>query len=402
MRRIDNKLDANIVSFGLFLLIPPYFAWKLPTIVGMLLVFLFSLRHFKVGEKGCVYSILLFILLAIFYFSGKITFLSTLIALMLLSMLFIKRQFLFSVYEAFVKIFSITMIPSICEFVLYLVSGDGFAGVKTIMPLNDLKDYSYRAYLFFVLPNTYSFFPRFCSYFDEPGVVGTISSILLAISGYKLQNRKNLIIFIAGLLSFSLYFFIFSIFFIVCFYENKRLRKYTSIFSIIILSLIFVYIKNIESPIIQYYVADRLKVDENKGFSGNNRETEQFSLWFKEFRKSPDYYFGLGRDARDKYGLNVGGASYKDLIVSYGIIGFILLFILFSLWAQKNYRHKELLIFLFIFSSLLYQRPFIFSPLYFSLILFSVNLINYRLQKYESNCNLWSGQLCSRNSMPNR
>lgn len=399
---IENKiykLESYIVAAGLFLLVPPYFAWTLPTSIGMIIVFAFSARHFTTSNPGRVYSFLLLLLLTIFYFSGSITVIRILIILMLLLLLFLKRSFLFSVFNSFIKLYAIMMFPSLCEYVFYLITGSGFVGGKTIQPLNELKTYTYHAYLFFIVPSHFSFFPRFHSYFDEPGVVGTLSSLLLAIGGYKLKDRDNIIIFVSGLLSLSLYFYVFSIIYFVFFYENKKLKKFTFIFSVIFLSSLFMYVKKLDSPVIEYYIFNRLAIDSDKGFAGNNRDAGDFSLWYREFRKSSDYYFGLGRDAKNTLKINVGGASYKDLIVSYGIIGFTLFCILFLLWAHRNYKGKELLLFVFMFFSLLYQRPFIFSPIYFVLLLFIVSLIKYNNTENETNCSLRGRQLCARSRL---
>lgn len=394
-----DKIESYIVAIALFLLIPPYFMWGLPSGVGAVLVFvvfIVSLRHLKMSKSAMPYPVLLFLLLFIFYCRGSVSLLSILRLVLLLSMLFLERVFLYRIFKSFVVVYSVTMLPSLCEYALYLVGGRGFSGGRTIQPLNELKDYTYQAYLFFVSPNVFSLFPRYCSYYDEPGVVGTISAILLALNGYKISDRKNMIILISGILSLSLFFIVFTVIFFAVFYENRKLRKFTSLFSILAIVSLFAYLKHIDSPIIEKYVLERLAFDEDKGFAGNNRDVGRFSVWFKQYRSSSDYYLGLGRDAKTKYGINEGGASYKDLIVSYGIIGFLLYCALFFMWACRNYSWKGLMLFMFCFFSVLFQRPFIFSPIYFFLFLWMVTLIYYNKDKYESNCNLRSRKLCTR------
>ena len=102
---------------------------------------------------------------------------------------------------------------------------------------------------------------------------------------------------------------------------------------------------------------------------GNNRNLAKFDEWYSDFRNSSDYLLGLGRNAKRELDLNQGGASYKDRIVEYGIIGFGLYVILMLLWAYRRFRNNQaFFVFLMLFITILFQRPFIMVPFYFILI----------------------------------
>lgn len=76
-----------------------------------------------------------------------------------------------------------------------------------ISPLNTIKSYEYIQYPFLVVSQVSDFvYFRFCAYYDEPGVVGSIASLLLIGNRFNLRLWENWPILIAGLFSFSLFF----------------------------------------------------------------------------------------------------------------------------------------------------------------------------------------------------
>lgn len=103
--------------------------------------------------------------------------------------------------------FSITLAFSIIQFILVQILGISMPA-KSIQPLNKAKQASYLAYTFYVTTNQWGadILPRFFGYYDEPGVVGTLSGLILMTRKFNLKKLINIPIFIGGLLSFSLFF----------------------------------------------------------------------------------------------------------------------------------------------------------------------------------------------------
>lgn len=369
--RIVEKFEAFIIAICLFLLIPPYFVWFYPSVFRVILIslcFIVSLRHFKFERKNSgYYPLLLFVLFLYFFFlSDEITILSFVRHCLFTSLIFIDCRFFKKIFNAFCIVFSLTIIPSIIQYAMVELFGFHFS-YQIIPPLNELNNYDYYCYAFYVKPYSFSILPRFCSFYDEPGVVGTISAFILALKNFNLRDKFNIPVLIAGIFSFSLYFYLVAVIYIVFFVKDKRYRGYILLAScVVVFVLQYVYTDN---PLLEKYIFNRLEYDPDKGFVGNNRNLAKFDEWYSDFRNSSDYLLGLGRNAKRELDLNQGGASYKDRIVEYGIIGFGLYVILMLLWAYRRFRNNQaFFVFLMLFITILFQRPFIMVPFYFILI----------------------------------
>lgn len=98
---------------------------------------------------------------------------------------------------------------------------------RVINALNTLKSYDYMAYAFFVMPSkTFDILPRFFGMYDEPGVVGTIAGAILMTRQFNFKKWINIPIFIAGILSFSLFFYVIFAIYVILFakYDIRSLR----------------------------------------------------------------------------------------------------------------------------------------------------------------------------------
>lgn len=256
-----------------------------------------------------------------------------------------------------------------------------FIVARYISPVNELIPFSeikqernqfYFNYVFNIILNdqflnifNYSFF-RFSSIFDEPGLLGTISSILL----FSYQNNENkklekFIFFFSLILSFSLggyALFIIGI-----------LLKLTLNFSIKKLILFFGMLIIFASMLAstdggRRYITDRIL--NTKQPITQSREDSSFSYKFNEKILSDGYYFaiGLGKDAHLKTGDDV--SSYKGFIYNYGILGLLLLLSILILIAYINGNiNKQTIIILSLIFINFYQRPIEFNVYYYIIIL---------------------------------
>lgn len=95
-------------------------------------------------------------------------------------------------------------------------------------------------------------------------------------------------------------------------------------------------------------------------FVGDDRKVWNFDdVWFEHYKQSSDYYWGLGREAKAVY--NSGGSSYVDLLIMYGLVFTVFYTFVFLYDATKRLAEnkKNIAIYLLIFSSVMYQRPYI-------------------------------------------
>ena len=98
----------------------------------------------------------------------------------------------------------------------------------------------------------------------------------------------------------------------------------------------------------------------NGKFVGDDRIIWNFDeSWYERFKHSSDFYWGLGREAKSIY--NSGGSSYIDLLIMYGLIFTIFYSVAFIVDAFKRIKpdYKNLAVYLLIFTSVMYQRPYI-------------------------------------------
>jgi len=362
-------IEPYIVAFCLFLLIPPYFTWH----VGFRSILIFAcfivlLRHVEFKDYS---YLILFLLVVVMYLyisfrmsANPIQFFAYTSIVVLF---FVSNDFMLKTYNAFVKIFAITIIPSILFFILiFYLKVD--LSYSIIPPYNELKSYDYRVYPFLVHANTVGsvLFPRFFSYYDEPGVVGTIAAIILLSSRFNLKKKTNIPVFIAGIISFSLAFWFTFLTYILVF---SKLKTKIIILVIAITSVGFLS----QSELFNRYVLERLRVEDGT-LAGDTRATRT-NPFYKEFIQTSDVYFGIGYDK--SIDITAGDSSYKVTIIRYGVIPFFIFLFIVSFFAfLKLGFSTEFFVYLFLLFLIMYQRPYITVFFYMFLMLAPIISLN--------------------------
>lgn len=268
------------------------------------------------------------------------------------------KEVLSLAFQYFRTIFAVTLIPSI---LLYPLMASGLSPVGQIVPSHEIKEqlgWYYNNFLFsFQLIDYYhqegvGFF-RMSGLFDEAGVVGTFAAFFLVVGGYA-RNKTNAILVVAGLLSFSLAFYVMTFIYLLF---SLRLSK-VLVASAFAISLFFVLQSN---SFVQERLLDRFSVTNGK-FAGDNRTTEEFEATFAKFIDSSQVWMGVENE--DAYAMGV--SSWKNLIWDYGVVGSFLLLLFFILYAAFNVKGSIKIYgpFLVVFALNLYQRPHIFDPAY--------------------------------------
>jgi hypothetical protein len=363
-----------IYGFTLFILAQPYFMWhfeKLTTPVIGLVLFGISLFYTKDYFRYKMYDFLLLLFMGflyLYYIRDSAFF--GFISMFPMVFFFLKRDKLLLFYNSFKFFFAISIFLSLIVYFLVVVFNINI-DYQIIEPLNSFKPYSYNQYPFLVLPNGFDkdIFEkfRFSGMFDEAGVVGTFAAIILTSEKFNLKSKRNAVILIGGLVSLSLFFFIICVLF-VFYYGNNKFR----FFYLLIFFSFFLYTQ--DNPIIYSQVWERLEFENGK-MKGNNRATERLDAYYSSFIKSDDFLFGKGAGYSEKYD-NGGSASYKQIIINHGIIFTITLFLVFILYGAVVIKERRnIFIFTILFVLLIAQRPFIFDPIYFFLVVVSINLL---------------------------
>ena len=238
--------------------------------------------------------------------------------------------------------------------------------------VEEKKWVTYYAYPFLVYVENYGFLNfRFHGLFDEPGVVGTISGAIMLTEQFNLKKYKNIPIFLSGFFSLSLFFFAVSIA-----YVALRSSKVIKISIVLLLLVSFAALS--QNEVLDTLVFERLEYSDGS-LAGDNRD-HMSKTWYKNFSESSAYWWGLGGGSHAVH--NPGGASYKDLIIDYGFVFFIT-YIFAFIWASLRLikRRSDVLLYIILLLSVLYQRPFLgnisytfimFAPLF----IFSQNKVS--------------------------
>ena len=271
----------------------------------------------------------------------------------------------YSIFLKFNKLFALILLPSIIIWILLLTYNLPYS---LILPEHEgklLGGFIYRCYFHIsvVLMHISSTLPvgRLCGLFDEPGVIGTISSLLLAANRFSFTSKKNIIILVAGLLSFSTAFYI--LLSLLIFFKILKQAKFTIVFFLPI--LVFSYFVFINLPITfppLERVQNAISFTDGK-LQGNNRESSEAKVELDNIYKTKklDLLLGYGYESI-KYNPKLYGSwSIRLFIYERGFIStliFCLLFFIAAWYANGGLRFnwdQGVLILAFLLS--LYQRP---------------------------------------------
>lgn len=361
MKNNTNRFLAFIVGLYIFIMLRPNFTWGMADMVLLLMqiipVAIFATRlELKIPGNN-IYFLAFFLLFLFICLLRGFNLSYTLLILTFSFIPMVNKQFTVQTADWFRKIFAASMGVSMLVLVLVLV---GFPiGGHIILPLNELKDYSYMSYPLLVIP-TYADAPRFHGPFDEPGVVGTVGLILLVINKYKLKDFWNVIILISCILSMSFAFFAGT----VVYFVVRMITQRNKSVGYALIGLLVFYAVTSQIPIFNELVYSRFEYDSTTGkLAGDNRSSEAQDDFFNSIRGSSIYFWGTNdSNLRD---VMIGGAGHKKAIIQNGIVFMLLYCLLF--WAfARHYKltRSQFWIFVVLMLFNLYHRPNLFSFAY--------------------------------------
>ena len=342
----------------------PWFVWDNPAILYILIIFFILTRlpfGRRINKKHCVLLILCFILYTVvdvphindakrfveYIFRH---FICTSLVILLLS------EEKASLVKIFINFYAGVLLFSTIIYVLVIL---GMPIYSYQVSINDpYYSWGFSNSLFLILPITSFPFPRFQSIFLEPGHLGMISSLMLYMIRYNMRSWQGIIIFLSSLLSMSLAAYMLLFLGMVIYKLSFGNLLKTITFLLMILMTCTMAYNFFPNSYFSQAILLRLEYDEDKGFKGNNRISEDFEYYYNnKFYKTEHVLLGIGGDNISTISGEGGNSSYKVFIVQYGILGLVVLSVFFFVivWYSKSSFVRGLLL---LYVASFWQRPY--------------------------------------------
>lgn len=353
MKNIFNaRLIIGVLCASmLFLLIPPFALGVISksSVVSMLFL-LIVLANFdsKIGANHKKLNFALVMSFLYMYMAiksyGAINFTGAAMIISVSLIYWAKDRFIEDLLEYFTWVYALMMTMSSIFYILFLL---GFNLPVTHVDMDGTSVTQLSIYPFFSMGEF-----RFAGMFDEPGVVGTISAVLLLAHNFEMKWYLKLPLFISGALSLSLFFY--AIMFLYALLSKS--------YKLILLMVIAFYaIYQVTDGDVMLFIESRIRVDDGEFVT--NRTTRSFDSWYEKFRETESFWLGLGEQKSLYY--NEGGASYKNLIVDYGLIFFFVLTTVMMVMSKLKVKGiKHWIPYVFVFVGIISQRPFLGNIIY--------------------------------------
>lgn len=366
-KRFNKNLNTAsfIAAIALFCLSKPYFFWHgvlgsiwITFLMTLIVGFLFFKHRYIRSIKEVALVLLWGMIIIAYPIINKYSISVFILYIPLLFIPFSTKYFTNKVYNHFLSIYTSILGVSLLIYILSLVGL--IHPYTTILPLNSVKSGYYNVYPLLVsFSNNFRFFGPF----DEPGVVGTLSGMLICLEKLNFRSKRVWILFLTGVFSLSFFFYLLvGSYMLIDFAIKQRSLKKTIILLIgaLMISAIIVRI-----PILNEILGARFTWDsETMRFMGDNRGAKIAESYLEIMKGTPQYWWGYN-NKKEFIAAAEGSSTYLNVIVLNGIVFFVLYVSFFVLYGLKyKVSYISFLLFIFLFCANIYQRPDIFSIIY--------------------------------------
>ena len=371
-----NKKIVNLIAaFSFFLVLNPSYVWGTPFPGIALIVFSLICSLWSTKKVSDNKFFLVLILLLVYFLNLRHLTTYAFLFFLVIPILVADDEGKILIYGYCKNVYAVIVAVSIIFFIMVVYMQIDMPNY-IIDASNQNKKFDYVQYPMLVVPNDIThlnFIYRFHFILDEPGAVGTLATMFLLAENYTLNKWQNIIVFISGILSLSLFFFICTVLYIV-FYKLKSAKGLISV--TIIVGFVVWGFWYVDSNFfeISNLLGDRLEFD-NGHLSGDNRSNESFDVAYERFLiEGNDILFGKGEGAHNR--IAPGIQTYKMVIYDNGLVYVILSALFFLSYAigQLNKYPKRCITYLLFYVFLYYQRPayVLLTPYFFLLLVIPI------------------------------
>lgn len=369
---LSNKKLPLVIAILLLLALNPYYTWWLNTsplyriLLNITIPILFFFSREKKENKTpiALYIIATFLFVFFGLVSGRASIIGSIsasICFLYAFVFFANKTLLFDVLEQIINILFILLGLAIISWVFYLTGHNSIMGVIPY-PLN--PELTYSVYPFFIISNSffdYDHVLRFAGPFVEPGFLGTLSALILVTKKFNLKDVRLIVVFIAGLFSLSLAFYIIAAFFGL-FYLAVEKRKIVPTCILLLLMGVF-YSQTKDNEVLSSTIWERIEWDSSSGkMTGDNRSNDKVDAYYERIKGTSEFYIGTKNP--NWYQDVAGGtsATYKSVICINGFItvALYLLYLLQLGWSNKRNLAGFILFAIVLFLNF-YQRSSFYS-----------------------------------------
>lgn len=253
------------------------------------------------------------------------------------------------------KIMAVFLLFSSIGWILYLLGYN--IPICEFVDLHDDMHYLDNHYIFYDNAERDIFsFPRFRSFFIEPGQLATPCVFLFFARGARFKDWKNIVFLTSVFLSFSLagYVLLCLGFLLNLLFVNKKISYVKLIIGLFFVgTIVFVTIQaaNEDNPLFSL-IYERLEYDEEKGIAGNNRSDMTFDRNFSNYLNSGSIVFGMGDEmAQGEMNWANHASGIKKFFVNFGIAGILALIMVTVSLLKPNYCRAALVFFVVIWTA---------------------------------------------------
>jgi hypothetical protein len=394
---VANQVAPFVLAVAGWVSLLPYLVWGQPRALmfGALaacavaaVVFIAEPRtwdRIEIAGVALLAAFLILITLQIKLDGGHLKWVFVLPTLLALALLSTRQRS--ECLNAFINIFALSLIPGILV-ALYVAAGFPIS-FSTLVAPDGVRRLVFPG-LLFIEPNRielpwHGVLFRLCGMYDEPGMVGTIGALLLATLRFRVREWRALILYVAGLLSFSLAFALLAVIGILTRAFLLR-RLWWMLAAVPILAAVALALGLLNVSIKGYSVSN-ITLSQSVGLVNKvtttsrnmlrhqtaNRSTAQMDKLIEEYFDSDisTLLFGIASDASVVRGAKA--QIWMRILTDHGIVGLLLLGGGVGLIAWSAIRRTHALpwtlLFMALYAFSFYQRPVIWMP-YTLLILF--------------------------------
>ncbi len=355
------------VAILLFLRLGPYFVWAYDSFYfsyGLtVLISLFFFLNLRKFDKKAKNLFLLYSVGAIVYGIVNKNAMVGLFVIFLGVVAFAKEDFNKKVFESFSSLYSVTIALGILSWILIMMGALSPIGTVESVSEDAAKQSGYILYPFTIMVAN-SDAIRFRGMFDEPGVVGSFSAILLCIKHFDFKDWRTYPLLLSGVISMSFYFYV--VIFIYVSFSLLFIKRKPGYLFLIVTCVLGVFLLTKNNALIYELLWRRFEWDSSSGmFVGDNRMAYESDIaqFYDSIRGTRQYWFGVD-NKKFVTGMLAESSSYKNAVMFYGMFFFLLYCLFFLVYGNKYIKdRKAFLLYSFVFLGMVYQRPGIYEPI---------------------------------------